>query len=338
MPAVSVVIPSFNHAAWVAGAVESALAQTLAELEVIVVDDGSTDDSPAVLAGLRDPRLTVVTQANRGAHAALNAGIERAAAPAIAVLNSDDAWHPERLRRCLPALAAGVSLVGSWIEIVDAGGTTIGLKHGYRDCEPWLLPHPERSFRAGDDPRAVLLTEHHLATTSNFVFRRADWAAVGGFRPLRYTHDWDFALRLAALGPPRLVEQPLLRYRVHERNTIREDRAAMVFEICWCLAVHLPRHLTAPWFGGASGERMPQLFASLYTFGCEAVLATMLAFDLARDDALALALLDPADARRRALLDGIRERLVANNETAPPPRGRGWRPALPRWLRAWIRP
>ena len=333
MAAVSVVVPSYNHAAWIAGAVGSALAQTQTDVEVIVVDDGSTDDSRAVLAGLRDPRLTVIAQPNRGAHAAINAGIERAGAPVVAVLNSDDAYHPERLARCLPALTADVSLVGSWIEIVDGGGAAVGVKHGYRDCEPWLLPHPERSFRAGDDPRAALLTEHYLATTSNFVFRRADWAAVGGFRPLRYAHDWDFALRLAALAPPLLVEQPLLRYRVHERNTIREDRAAMVFEICWCLAVHLPRHVAAPWFT-AGGQRVEQLLASIYTFGCEAVLATMLAYDLARDERLALALLDPVDAGRRSLLDAVRERLA----DTPAPAAPNLAGRARRWLRTWSRP
>ncbi len=332
MPAVSVVIPSYNHARWVGGAVRSALAQTLADLEVIVVDDGSTDESRAVVEVLRDPRLTVVAQANAGAHAAINAGIARAQAPVVAVLNSDDSYHPERLARCLAALTPDVSLVGSWIEIVDADETPVGVKHGYRDCEPWLLAHPERSFRAGDDPRCALLTEHYLATTSNFVFRRADWQAVGGFRPLRYAHDWDFALRLAALAPPRLVEAPLLRYRVHDRNTIREDRSAMVFEICWCLAVHLPRHVTAPWFGGVTAARLAQLPASLYTDGCDAVLATLLACDVARDEPLALALLDPADARRPPLLAAIRERVDGPAPAVPPPDGVAGR-AL-RWLRA----
>jgi glycosyltransferase involved in cell wall biosynthesis len=332
MPAVSVVIPSYNHAGWVAAAVRSALAQTLADLEVIVVDDGSTDDSRTVLAGLRDPRLTVVEQANAGAHAALNTGIERAQAPLIAILNSDDLYRPERLATCVAALTADVSLVGSWIEIVDADQTVVGVKHGWRDCEPWLLAHPERSFRAGADPRAALLTEHYLGTTSNFVFRRADWQAVGGFRPLRYAHDWDFALRLAERAPPRLIEAPLLRYRVHDRNTIREDRAAMVLEICWCLAVHLPRQVAAPWFGGAATERLAQLPASLFTYGCDAVLASLLACDLAHDERLALALLDPAEPRRQPLLAAIRERLAEAAPTAALSAGVAGR-AL-RWLRS----
>ena len=334
MPAVSVVIPSYNHAAWVGDAVGSVLAQTLADLQVIVVDDGSTDDSREVLAAITDPRLTVVAQANQGAHAALNAGIDRATAPMIAILNSDDAYAPDRLARCLAALTPAVSLVGSWIEIVNGAGTTVGVKHGYRDCEPWLLAHPERSFRAGSDLRRALLAEHYLATTSNFVFRRADWVAVGGFRPLRYAHDWDFALRLAAFGPPHLVEAPLLRYRVHERNTIREDRAAMVFEICWCLAVHLPQHVTAPWFGGATAERIEQLANSIYTYGCDAVLSTMLAYNLAGDAPLALALLDPGDARRRPLLDAIRERLA---DPPPAPEATGGTARAPRWWRPWSR-
>lgn len=331
MAAVSVVVPSYNHAAWVAAAVRSALDQTLADVEVIVVDDGSTDDSRAVLAGLRDPRLTVVHQANAGAHAALDAGIGRARAPLIAILNSDDAYHPERLATCVAALTPDVGLVGSWIEIVDARGRAAGVKHGWRDCEPWLLAHPERSFRAGDDPRRALATEHYLGTTSNFVFRRADWQALGGFRPLRYAHDWDFALRLAALAPPRLVEAPLLRYRVHDRNTIREDRAAMVLEICWCLAVHLPRSVAAPWFGAAAPARIEQLAASLHTYGCDHVLAALLAFDLARDEALALALLDPDEPRRQPLLAAIRERL-ADAAPAPSPAVAG---RARRWLRVW---
>ena len=332
MPAVSVVIPSYNHAAWVAAAVESALAQTLADLEVIVVDDGSTDESRAVLRALRDPRLTVVEQANAGAHAALNAGIARAAAPLVAILNSDDLYQPERLAACVAALTADVGLVGSWIEIIHADGRSAGVKHGWRDCEPWPLAHPERSFRAGDDPRAALLTEHYLGTTSNFVFRRADWQAVGGFRPLRYAHDWDFALRLAERAPPRLIEQPLLRYRVHDRNTIREDRAAMVLEICWCLAVHLPRQVAAPWFGGADGERLTQLHASIFTYGCDAVLATLLAFGLAGDERLALALLDPAEPRRQPLLAAIRERLADAAPSAAAAAGVAGRAR--RWLRA----
>jgi glycosyltransferase involved in cell wall biosynthesis len=271
----------------------------------------------------------VFSQANHGAHAALNRGLELARADVVAVLNSDDAFAPERLARCTAALAPGISLVGSWVQIVDEAGGDLGIKHGYRDCAPWPLAHPERSVRVGDDLRAALLAEHYLATTSNFVFRRADWQRVGGFRPLRYTHDWDFALRLATLAPPRLLEAPLLRYRVHARNTIRDDRVAMVLEICWCLAVHLPAAAGRGWLGAATPERLEVLLHSLYTFGCERLLTMLMAYDVAHDEALALALLDPADQRRQRLLAFIGERLA--EDSAPATAG-----ALAR-LRRWLR-
>ncbi len=330
-PSVAVVIPSYNHAAYLAEAVQSVLAQTHADLELIVVDDGSTDESLAVLAGIADPRLQVIAQANAGAHAALNRGIAAARAPLIAVCNSDDAFAPERLARCTAALGDGISLVGSWVQIVDAAGGDLGIKHGVRDCPPWPLEHPERSLRAGADLRAALLAEHYLATTSNFVFRRADWERVGGFRPLRYTHDWDFALRLAALAPPQLVEAPLLRYRIHPRNTIREDRTGMVFEICWVLAAHLGPALRG-WHAAAPPAAIDALLHSLYLFGCDRVVIALLAYDLAADEALALRLLDPADARRRALLDFIRERLAAAEEPEDP-RVPSTLDRLRRWLR-----
>lgn len=328
MPRVSVVIPSYNHAAFVVEAARSVLGQTLADLELVVVDDGSTDDSLAVLRGLADARLHVHQQPNQGAHAAINAGLARARGEVLAVLNSDDAYHPERLARAVAALDAdpAAGLVGSHIEVVDAAGHRLGIKHGPRDLAPWPLPHPERSFRAGDDLRAALLTENFWSTTSNFVFRRALWERVGPFRPLRFTHDWDFALRAAALAPAVLLPEPLLRYRVHDANTIRSDRAAMVFEICWCLAVHLPAALAdRAWADAAPpATRVDQLLQSLHAFGCERVLTVMLLERLHERADAALALLDPADPRRAHYLEVIQETLAAP-PAAPTPWWRRWK-------------
>jgi hypothetical protein len=107
----------------------------------------------------------------------------------------------------------------------------------------------------------------------------------------------------------------------------------MVFEICWCLAVHLPGHLAAPWFGGATGTRIEQLVNSIYTYGCDAVLSAMLASNLAGDEALALALLEPEDPRRAPLLNAIREHLAA----APPAIVATRADRARRWWRAWSR-
>jgi glycosyltransferase involved in cell wall biosynthesis len=335
MPRVSVVIPAYNHERFVGEAVCSVLAQTMSDLELIVVDDGSTDGTRATVESIRDPRLRVIAQPNRGTHAALNAGIQASSAALLAILNSDDAYAPERLARATAILDAepDVALVGSHIEVIDAVGTPIGIKHGWTDLEPWPLEQPTHSFRAGTDPHAVLLTEHFWSTTSNFVFRRTDADRVGAFRPLRYTHDWDFALRLALIGRSVLLAEPLLRYRVHERNTIREDQAAMIFEICWCLAVHLPQHLATAWFADFNpAVGVERLLQSIHTFGCDRVLAVLLAHGVAADAAVAW--LTPGDARRGACLEFIADRLHRHRApgqdgpAAPPPTPSGW---IGRW-------
>ena len=186
MAEVSVVIPSYNHAAYIREAVESVLSQSLADLELIVVDDGSQDDSLDILAGISDRRLRLYQQANQGAHAAINRGLHLASGDYLAVLNSDDAYHPQRLEKLVGLLKADpeISLAGSHIQLVDQAGRPLGVKHGYLDCEPWLLDDPQRSFRAGDDLRAALLTENYFATTSNFVFARGWFERLGDFRPI----------------------------------------------------------------------------------------------------------------------------------------------------------
>lgn len=318
MPRVSVIIPSYNHAAFIAEAVNSVLSQSEADLELIVVDDGSTDESLDVLAGFSDPRLRVFSQSNQGAHAAINRGLREARSKYLAILNSDDAYHPARLEKALRVLEAQpqIGLLGTYIEIVDAEGKSLGIKHGYKDCHPWPLEQPERSFRATENLQAALLTENYWATTSNFVFSRLWFERVGEFRPLRYAHDWDFALRMAQVAQLELLAEPLVRYRVHPRNTIRENIAAMIFEICWCLAVHLPRNVTdRQLFGDQPIEQqIDQLLHSIYTFGCDRVLAVMM-LQLWAHPERAERLLDPQDPLRARYLEFILQRLAAEGAT-----------------------
>lgn len=324
MPEISVIIPSFNHAAYLAQAVHSVLSQSIADLELIVVDDGSTDGSLEVLAGFSDPRLRVISQSNHGAHAAINRGLGEAAGPFLAILNSDDFYQPSRLEKLLAALRAhpAAGFAGSHIEVIDSQGRSLGVKHGYRDLSPWLLEQPELSFRAGDDLRAALLTENYWSTTSNFVFRRSLYQQAGEFRPLRYVHDWDFALRAARLAPILLLDEPLLKYRIHAHNTIRENQAAMVFEILWCLAVHLPQHLADGEFFAQAPEptRVEQLLHSIYAFDCDQVLAVLLLQRLHENTPAALNLLETGDPARGKYLDFIRAHLAAEPEAAPPDR------------------
>ncbi|RLC77069.1 MAG: cell wall biosynthesis glycosyltransferase [Chloroflexi bacterium] len=321
MPKVSVVIPSYNHARFIGEAVESVLSQTEPDLELIVVDDGSTDGTLSVLERFTDPRLRVVPQEHRGAHAAINRGLREARGRYLAILNSDDVYHPRRLEKLIARLEEdpALGLVGSYIQVIDAEGKPLGVKRAYRTLEPWLLPEPGRSFRATDDARGALLTENYYATTSNFVFRRELYEELGGFRPLRYTHDWDFLLRSALVTRLEVLPEPLLRYRVHSRNTIRENFVRMVFEICWCLAVHIPEHTGDPsWFEReAPALRVDRLLHSIYTFGCDKVLAVMLLRRLQLGTDWAMSILEPDNPERQVYLDFISRCAGTGGQTSP---------------------
>lgn len=309
MPKVSVIIPSYNHACFIGEAVESVLMQTEQDLELIIVDDGSTDDTLSVLERFSDSRMRVIPQAHKGAYAALNRGLKEANGRYLAILNSDDVYHPRRLEKLIAKLERGthMGLIGSYIEVIDAQGKPLGVKKSYHNLEPWVLPNRDKSFRATDDVRGVLLTENFYATTSNFVFHRELFERIGGFRPLRYTHDWDFLLRSALLARLEMYPEPLLKYRLHSRNTIRENTPWMVFEICWCIAMHLPKHLEdLSWFEQSSQMlKLERLLYSIYVFGCEKVLALMFLRRLQKGEKWALDLLRPDNPERKVYLDFI---------------------------------
>jgi glycosyltransferase involved in cell wall biosynthesis len=289
------------------------LTQSERDLELIVVDDGSTDESLKILRGYDDPRMKVIAQENQGAHAAINNGLQKATGIYLAILNSDDSYPSNRLERLIAVLEEdpGISLACSYIEVIDANGKRLGVKEGYRSLEPWVLDDPERSFRAWEDLRGALFTENYLATTSNYIFRRSTYDQVGSFRKLRYAHDWDFALRMSKIGRISLSSEALLRYRIHEWNTIREDQAVMILEICWCLAVHLPDLMNAPWFEEIPfAKRIDVLLHSIYTFGFDRVLSVMLLQKLDADSNRAERILDVNDPGRMMYLDFIQRQLA----------------------------
>jgi glycosyltransferase involved in cell wall biosynthesis len=250
LPSVSVVIPSYNHERFVAAAVESVLAsEGVDQLEVVVVDDGSTDASRERLAAFRgDRRVRVVEQANEGAHAALNRGLELARGELLFILNSDDLFDRQRIAVLAERLAAApdAALAASWIEVIDSDGRPLGVKRAWYTLPPWPAPSAGPLLSELGDPRLALLETNWIATTSNLAFRSTLVREHGlSFASLRYAHDWDFALAACHIGDIALVEEPLLRYRAHGANTIgegaAEGRSAMQFEIMWVVARHAIR-------------------------------------------------------------------------------------------------
>lgn len=285
---VSVVIPSYNHARYITEAVDSALAAPMDDLEVVLVDDGSNDDTLERLAVYQgDPRVRVHEQGNRGAHAALNRGLELATGDVVFILNSDDSFDPERIPRLVERLERDpdIAVACSWIRIVDDQGATLGIKEGAHNMLPPWSP-PRTGPRLGDlgDPRLAMLETNFPSTTSNVAFRRSLVTERGlSFLPLRYTHDWDFVLSACANGRIDVVEETLVSYRVHDANTIREGaeeeqgQGLMRFEILWVIARHAAATLRRFEKDGHSyGELQRRMWASCPTFGHEALLSQLL--------------------------------------------------------------
>ncbi len=208
--------------------------------------------------------------------------------------------------------------MGSWIQLIDEAGRPLSVKHGYDDLDPWPVAEPAATFKADGDLRTALLLQNYWATTSNYVFPRSAWERHGPFRPLRFTHDWDFALRIQREAPAHLIQAPLLDYRIHRTNTIRTDRPVMVYEICWTLAVHLPGYLgSTPFWRQGEARRVEQLLRSIHVYGCDQVLWAMTAQIQHGPPGADLRLLDPQDPARHVYLAEV-ERTLATAEPQPP--------------------
>src|SRR5262245_40688849 len=126
---VSVVIPVYNHDRFVGAAIESVLSQTVHPREIICIDDGSTDSSAQVVEAIAagHPTVRFWSRSNQGAHRTINEGITAARSRYLAILNSDDLYHPERLRRCLAVLeeGPGVAAVATGISFIDDNDNAI---------------------------------------------------------------------------------------------------------------------------------------------------------------------------------------------------------------------
>lgn len=219
-PTVSVVIPTYNQSQYLGQAIASALNQTRPPLEIIVVDDGSTDDTPAVLAGYGD-RIRSVRQANAGVAAARNAGLGLASGDLLALLDSDDIWLPQKLERQVEQFVAHPELGLVHCGVVNVDGNGHPLAEYLDGMAGWVAPEM-LLFR-----RAVV-----LGGGSATVVSRAVIETVGDFDVnLPPSEDWDFYYRVASRFPIGFVPELLVHYRLHgangHLNIARMERAMM---------------------------------------------------------------------------------------------------------------
>ena len=199
LPTFSVVIAAYQAASTIAEAVESALAQTVPPLEVIVSDDGSTDDIQGALAPFRQ-RLTLIRGEHAGTGAARNAAVEVARGDFVSVLDADDAYLPERIEALGELAVARPDLdILATDARIEANGRVLG--HFNRSTE----------FVIGDQ-RVGILERCFCAAPA---MRRSRFLAIGGFDPsLPIGEDWDCLVRLILGGSKAgLVDEPLYRYR-----------------------------------------------------------------------------------------------------------------------------
>jgi glycosyltransferase involved in cell wall biosynthesis len=210
-PLVSVIIPAYNQGPLLARAIRSVLAQTYERREIIVVNDGSTDDvTRRTVMGFGEA-IVYAEQPNGGVAAARNTGIERARGQLIALLDQDDMWLPHKLDTQMEALAAnpGVAVVHSSYHLIGADGHRSGTAR-----------LPEGRYR----PLPRLFVENHIIPCT-VVFDRALVPGELPFDPsVNGSDDWDLWLRLALEGHDfYCIAEPLAEYRVHADMTSRDS-------------------------------------------------------------------------------------------------------------------
>jgi glycosyltransferase involved in cell wall biosynthesis len=209
-PAVSVVMPVYNGERWLSHALESALAQTFTDFELVVVDDGSTDGSVSIVQSFaeRDPRVRLVRTAHAGLAPARTVSLAEAGGQLVAFLDADDEWVPERLERQLP-LVDDRTVVFSDFWYLDDGDTEMGP----RLSEAASLP-AVRYPAVGLFP--YLLTYGCFIQISSVLAPRELLVEAGAFRGFPGCEDYEMWLRLAVRGARfDYVDEPLMVYRKH---------------------------------------------------------------------------------------------------------------------------
>ncbi len=222
-PLISVVIPAYNHEKYIGAAIESVLNQTCSDFELIIVDDGSTDNTAEVIKGYKDSRLSYYHQQNQDAVTTINRGISMANGKYISILNSDDVYTIDRFEKILSYIEGTdiSAVITDVIPISDDGIVFTDPEFGWNQWH-----QKNRSFyKKADDIYTAFLKGNFMVTTSNLFMDADAMRTVGKFCSLRYLHDYDYIFRLMLAHPGRvkyMYEEKLLYYRIHDGNTLGE--------------------------------------------------------------------------------------------------------------------
>jgi glycosyltransferase involved in cell wall biosynthesis len=202
MPLISVIIPAYNAEKTIRETIQSVLNQTHSDLEIIVINDGSTDNTLEQIDRLSDPRLTVFSYENAGANPSRNRGLAHVTGDYVSFLDADDLWTPDKLEAQLHALNhhPNAAVAYSWTNFIDESGKVL---------------HSGSYVSASGNVLAELAVVNFLENGSNPLIKKQAVVDVGGFdESLQACQDWDLWLRLAATHEFVAVSSPQILYRV----------------------------------------------------------------------------------------------------------------------------
>lgn len=226
----AVVIPLFQHEAFIGRTLESVLAQTRPPDRIIVLDDGSSDGSLAAAHAFAARGVEVLSQENQGVAATVRRLLDIASVDCelIATLDSDDVLAPERFARVLPVLAqdAGAQLLVTGLRLIDADDHPLSDAHPRRR---WVEAVWSRWQGADTDLPSWLGQANFAVSNSNFIARREFFQSYPA-KPYRFSYDYYLLIRAALAGTLRVVPEPLLDYRIHGTNTMNTEPAPLLRE------------------------------------------------------------------------------------------------------------
>ena len=220
-PTVSVVMPAYNHERFIRDAIDSVLGQSFSDMELIIIDDGSTDSTGTIAQSYSDSRIRYYFQENQDAFNALNRGMGLSSGEYISIINSDDVYTRNRIERLIETQreTKAVCIFSDVIPIDDKGEELI--QHPWQS---WHELNREYYFKT-KDLYDGFLHGNYMVTTSNLFLTIELAESVGKFCSLRYLHDYDYIFRILLAAEDKTIyldDEKLLYYRIHGGNTLSE--------------------------------------------------------------------------------------------------------------------